>query len=239
MLTEIQTYMDRFEVYLGANGALTDYKSGPAAVVRNLGEVFGVNGPGTGAMRPIVTDWYCASVALAVQMLTMGFYTVGTVQTDRLGLPVSIVGEKKKGEKKKKLPKNRSAHIERGTFEVTEHKQILGFRALRWWDNKAVYMLASGGSVDLDRVVRRDKQTGGQTEAVCPRVLKDYQTLMGGVDVHDQIRLQRQVLLRCLYSLSLSLTITYIHTYIHVYKILAAARHQVQEVLQVVIPRTR
>ncbi|ETN08011.1 hypothetical protein PPTG_23122 [Phytophthora nicotianae INRA-310] len=30
----------RFKVYLGANEALTDYKSGPAAVIRNFGEVF-------------------------------------------------------------------------------------------------------------------------------------------------------------------------------------------------------
>ncbi|KAG2779668.1 hypothetical protein PC129_g7078 [Phytophthora cactorum] len=52
-------------------------------------------------MRRIVTDRFYTSVPLAMQLLTMRFYTVGTVQTDRLVLPVSIVGEKKKGEKKK------------------------------------------------------------------------------------------------------------------------------------------
>ncbi|KAE8995979.1 hypothetical protein PF002_g4871 [Phytophthora fragariae] len=26
---------------------------------------------------------------------------------------------------------------------------------------------------------------------MCPRFVKDYQTFMGGVDVHDQLRLQR------------------------------------------------
>ncbi|KAG2786086.1 hypothetical protein PC129_g14097 [Phytophthora cactorum] len=128
----MQTCMGRFEVYCGkkerpgTRGALTDYKSGPAAVIRSLTEVFGPTGPGTGAMRLIVTDRFYTSVALAVQMLTMGFYTVGTVQTDRLRLPVSIVGEKKK-----KPPQNRPDRIERGTFEATEHKQIPGFRALR------------------------------------------------------------------------------------------------------------
>ncbi|POM71721.1 LOW QUALITY PROTEIN: Pol protein [Phytophthora palmivora] len=54
------------------------------------------------------------------------------------------------------------------------------------------------GSVELDRVVRRKKLTGEQAEVPCPRVLKDYQTLMGGVDVHDQLRLQR-------YSLQLAI----------------------------------
>jgi len=28
-------------------------------------------------------------------------------------------------------------------------------------------------------------------EVACPMVVKDYQTYMGGVDVHDQLRLQR------------------------------------------------
>ncbi|KAJ8516774.1 hypothetical protein ON010_g18408 [Phytophthora cinnamomi] len=59
-------------------------------------------------------------------------------------------------------------------------------------------MLTSGGSIELDRVVRRDKRTGQQAEVACPRVLKDNQTLMGGVDVHDQLRLQR-------YSLQLAI----------------------------------
>ncbi|GMF40449.1 unnamed protein product [Phytophthora fragariaefolia] len=95
-----------FEVYCGkqenpSDGALTDYDAGPAAVVRNLREVFGPSGPRTGSMRVIVTNRFYTSVPLALQLLTMGFYSIGTIQTDRLGLPVSIIGEKKEGEKKK------------------------------------------------------------------------------------------------------------------------------------------
>ncbi|GMF56984.1 unnamed protein product [Phytophthora fragariaefolia] len=194
-----------FEVYCGKqenprDGALTYYDAGPAAVVRNLREVFGPSGPETGSMRVIVTDRFYISVPLALQLLTMGFYSIGTIQTDRLGLPVSIVGDKKEGEKKKKKkpPKNRPKNIERGTFEVTAHLQVPGLRVLRWWDNKAIYMLAFGGSVEFDRVVRCDKLSGEQTTVACPRVLKDYQTLMGSVDVHDQLRLQR-------YSLQLAI----------------------------------
>ncbi|GMF42308.1 unnamed protein product [Phytophthora fragariaefolia] len=44
-------------------------------------------------------------------------------------------------------------------------------------------MLSWGGSIELDRVVRRDKITGQQAQVACPRVLKDYQTHMGGVDL--------------------------------------------------------
>ncbi|KAJ8523578.1 hypothetical protein ON010_g17541 [Phytophthora cinnamomi] len=168
----------------------------PAADIRNLREVFGAADPGTGAMRLIVPDRFYTSLRLAMQLLTMGFFTVGTVQTNRLGLSISIVGEKKESEKSKKSPpENRPTSIERGTFEVTEHIHVPGLRALRRLDNKAVYILVSRGSEAFDRVVRSDKLTIQQAEVACPRLLKDYQALMGGVDVHDQLRLQRRVLL--------------------------------------------
>ncbi|KAG3254376.1 hypothetical protein PI124_g1076 [Phytophthora idaei] len=59
-------------------------------------------------------------------------------------------------------------------------------------------MLSTGGSVEFDRIVRRDKLTGEQMEVACPRIVKDYQTYMGGVDVHDQLRLQRYSLQLCM-----------------------------------------
>ncbi|POM81531.1 Hypothetical protein PHPALM_483 [Phytophthora palmivora] len=179
-------------------GSLTDYGPGPAAVICNLREVFGASGSSTSAMQITVTDRFYTSLPLALQMLSMGSYSIRTVQTDRIRLPAVLVGKKINGQKEKEPPKNRPASIARGTFEVTDHMHVPGFRALRWWDNKAVYVLASGDSVALDRVVRRNRLTGGQAEVAYPRVLKDYQTLMGGVDIHDQLRLQR-------YSLQLAI----------------------------------
>uniref|UniRef100_H3GNY3 PiggyBac transposable element-derived protein domain-containing protein n=1 Tax=Phytophthora ramorum TaxID=164328 RepID=H3GNY3_PHYRM len=130
-------------------------------------------------------------------------------------LSIQLILKKKKGEKKKppKTPKNRPASIERGTFIVTDALQIPGMRLLRWWDTRAVHMLSTGGSVESDRIVRREKLTGEQqTQVACPRVVKDYQTFMGGVDVHDQLRLQRYSLQLCIkykkYSKSLFLGLT-------------------------------
>ncbi|POM62521.1 hypothetical protein PHPALM_28318 [Phytophthora palmivora] len=105
-------YCIRFEVYCGkqeqpnASGSLTDYGSGPAAVIRNLREVFGASGSGTSAMRIIVTDRFYTSVPLALQMLSMGFYSIGTVQTDRIGLPAVLVGKNKWSKKEETSKKS-------------------------------------------------------------------------------------------------------------------------------------
>lgn len=171
----------------------TDYKSGPAAVVRNLRAVFGPTAPADGSMRLVVTDRFYTAVPLSVQLLTMGFYSIGTVRTDRLGLSTKLIPKKQKGDKKKppQIPKNRPSNIERGTYSVAKALQVPDMKVVRWWDTRSVHMLSTGGSVAIDRIVRREKLTGEQQEVACPRIVKDYQTYMGGVDVHDQLRLQR------------------------------------------------
>ncbi|KAK1942774.1 PiggyBac transposable element-derived protein 4 [Phytophthora citrophthora] len=160
----------------------TDLNSGPAAVARNLQQVFGPTAPPTGQMRLVVMDRFYSSVPLSMQLLIM------------------LIPKKKKGDKKKppKIPKNRPKNIDRGTFIVAESLHVPAMRVLRWWDTRAVHLLCTGGSVQPGLVVRRDVMSGEQHEVACPRVVKDYQTYMGGVDVHDQLRLQRYLLQLCI-----------------------------------------
>eukprot|EP00644_Phytophthora_capsici_P001287 jgi/Phyca11/105080/e_gw1.10.572.1 len=85
----------RFEVYCGKKerGGITsstDAKTGPAAVVRNLRKVFGPAPPSNGAMCLVVMDNYYSSVPLSMELLTMGFYSIGTVRSDRLGLSTQL-----------------------------------------------------------------------------------------------------------------------------------------------------
>ncbi|GMF39890.1 unnamed protein product [Phytophthora fragariaefolia] len=154
---------------------------------------FGPTAPPNGEMRLVVMDRFYSSVPLSMQLLTMGFYSIGMERTDRQGLSTKLIPKKRKGDKKKppKIPKNRPANIERGTFIVADSLHVPAMRVLRWWDTRAVDALSTGGSVQQDRIVRRDALSGEQQEVACPRVVKDYQTYMGGVDVHDQLRLQR------------------------------------------------
>ncbi|POM68946.1 Hypothetical protein PHPALM_14824 [Phytophthora palmivora] len=142
----------------------TDHKSGPAAVVCNLQQVFGPTAPPSGEMRLVVMDRFYSSVPLSMQLLTMGFYSIGTVRTDRQGLGTKLIPKQKKGDKKKppKIPKNRPANIERATFIAAEALHVPTMRVLRWWDTRAVHILSRGGSVEQDRIVRRDTSTGEQ-----------------------------------------------------------------------------
>ncbi|GMF50352.1 unnamed protein product [Phytophthora fragariaefolia] len=155
--------------------ALRDERTGPVSVVRNPRAAFG-DGPFP-EKRLIVIDRFYTSVPLAMQLWTMGYYSVGTVQTNRKGLAAQIVPPKKA----KKKEQSRPAGIERGTFTYAESILVPRMRTTKWWDNRPVYLLSIGGSTELDRIVRRAK-SGVQEEVVCPRIVKDYQTLMGGVD---------------------------------------------------------
>ncbi|GMF59081.1 unnamed protein product [Phytophthora fragariaefolia] len=128
-----------FEVYCGkkeraGQTSSTDHKSGPAALARNLRLVFGPTAPPNGEMRLVVMDRFYSSVPLSMQLLTMGFYSIGTVRTDRQGLSTKLIPKKKKGDKNKppKIPKNKPANIERGTFIVADSLHVPAMRVLRW-----------------------------------------------------------------------------------------------------------
>jgi Transposase IS4 len=68
--------------------------------------------------------------------------------------------------------------------------------ALSWLDNKPVHFLSTGPAGHASSVSRR--MIGGTVNTVsCPDVVSDYHRLMGGVDRHDQLRLQRYSLQMC------------------------------------------
>ncbi|POM76585.1 Hypothetical protein PHPALM_6157 [Phytophthora palmivora] len=151
----------------------SDTKSGPTAMVRNLRQVFGPTGPSD--FRFIVIDRFYTLVVLSMQLVAMNFYSVGTVMTNKKAC-VNKNGRKESNK--------RPACVPRGTSHIAEMLQVPRIKYARWWDNQGVFVLAAGGSTALDRTVRRDPTTGEQVKV-------DYHTFMGGVDVHDQLRLQQ------------------------------------------------
>ena len=79
--------LTRIEVYCGArqDAAHIDTTDGPVAVIRNLQKVF----PNTekAKKRTVIIDRAYTSTALALRLLRMGFYVIGTFAKMRIGFP--------------------------------------------------------------------------------------------------------------------------------------------------------
>ncbi|KAJ8563875.1 hypothetical protein ON010_g7473 [Phytophthora cinnamomi] len=198
------SYCLRLEVYCGKKAHLggpqtIDDKSGPAAVLRNLDMVLPKDRQ---SYHVVVVDRFYTSVALALELLANKIYIVGTIQQRRIGFPSALK------EKRKKRP----TEISRGSYKVARSKAVPEMSACCWWDSKPVHLLATGASLqeltvgmknvalvygggvlkDCLRDIGRNTWAEGEpSEIPCPKLVKDYHHNMGGVDVHDQLRLQR------------------------------------------------
>ncbi|KAG2840833.1 hypothetical protein PC111_g3317 [Phytophthora cactorum] len=171
-------YFIRFEVYCGkrqmqVDSTPPDEKSGPAAVAGCNRSVLYLRGA-----RNATTYDVC--------LHRWNDYE------EQASLCEAILPPKLKNGRR--ASNKRPAHIERGTYEVATSVHIPAVKAIRWYDNQGVHVLATGGSAQQDRIVRRDPITTTEVEVMAPRAVKDYQTFMGGVDVHDLLRLQRHSL---------------------------------------------
>ncbi|POM67707.1 Hypothetical protein PHPALM_16241, partial [Phytophthora palmivora] len=182
-------YCVRLEIYCRADkdkksskkkdGELAD---GPKAVVRNVTKALN----GQPAKRLIVTDRFYSSVALSLRLLELGYYHVGTTRTDRLGWCAAIQFSQKK----------RPKSMARGTYRIAQALHHPALVALSWMDSQPVNMLATGCSTHPSTVLRTEKN-GPRSTVPCPELVVDYGKGMGGVDVHDQLRLQRYSIQKC------------------------------------------
>ena len=175
-------YCKRVELDVGTkehrdDGKVSDTKSGPAAAVRNVAAVF--RGENYQGRRLLVTDNYYTSIPMAQQLRTMGFNFVGTIRKDRLGWCQDVLWPQKK----------RPKSMARGLFKMAYAQSNPSMVAVGWMDNRPVYFLGSGVNGEIVEIERREKN-GDVTIVPCPALVKEYQTSMGGVDRHDQLRLQ-------------------------------------------------
>ncbi|KAG3246653.1 hypothetical protein PI124_g8623 [Phytophthora idaei] len=75
------------------------------------------------------------------------------------------------------------------TIKSAQNKQFPQITAAMWMDRKPVHFLSSGGSRQPGIVMRHIH--GEMKPLPAPELVRDYHRWMGGVDVHDQLRLQR------------------------------------------------
>ena len=165
------------------DNGVEDKLAGPAAVTRNLAKLQITDS----SWRVVITDRYYTSVRLALALWDMRFYIVGTCQTNRLGFCKAVIDNRK----------TRPKDVPRGGYKMAFCIEKPEMVALSWMDSKPVHMLATGCGIGEGTVGRRNKR-GISRQVTCPQPLLDYHKWMGGVDIHDQLRLQR-------YSLQLAL----------------------------------
>jgi hypothetical protein len=140
-------------------------------------------------MRVVVTDREYTCVSLAVRLSAMGFCSVGTTQPSRLGFPNALKY------KFKTVPKKLAS--QRGLCKLMRCVKFPKLYACSWLDKKPVYFLAHGVST-LKTAVTRKEKNGSSVEVGCPELVASYNQYMGGVDGHDQLRLQRYSVQRSL-----------------------------------------
>ncbi|KAJ8550505.1 hypothetical protein ON010_g10564 [Phytophthora cinnamomi] len=152
------------------------------AVVRNISKALS----GQVMKRLIVTDRYYSSTALILKLLGMDLYHVGTARIDRLGwCPLHFTQAK------------RPQRMPRGTYRIAQARNHPEMIALSWMDSKPVTMLATGCSTRMNSVQRKEKD-GTRATVPCPQLVVDYGLGMGGVDIHDQLRLHRYSIQKCI-----------------------------------------
>lgn len=110
----------------------------------------------------------------------MKVYVVGTIMTNRLSLDENI----------KERRQTRPQDIPRGSFTFSRSVAVPALVFYHWWDRKPVHYLCTGATMTESTIQRNVKQRGPIT-VPCPAALNDSQCWMGGVDVHDQLRLQK------------------------------------------------
>lgn len=181
-------FVSRLEVYCGAKTHLRtpvpeDNNCGEAAVIRNMNALCPPSS--TSPWRLVVTDRFYTSVGLALELLHRRMYLTGTIQTDRTGYADGVVTSKKY----KQVNGRKEVVPPQGTVKMAENKMFPAITALMWMDRNPVHMLSSGGSRVTGTVMRRVH--GEMTPVPAPELVRDYHRWMGGVDVHDQLRMQR------------------------------------------------
>ncbi|KAL0871532.1 hypothetical protein ABMA27_005245 [Loxostege sticticalis] len=125
----------------------------------------------------IYFDNYYTSIPLLHYLACQGIYALGTIQRNRLG-------------KTCKLPIQKDfmkETVARGTYEEQvsnyEGKDI---SVTCWKDNKMVTLASTYvGSEPATTVSRYDKKKKATISIPCPKIIKDYNSHMGGVDLMD------------------------------------------------------
>lgn len=166
VLTTSEGLMLNFEIYLGARTAFSERELGVgASVILHLAQDVPPN-------SCLYFDRYFTGVALLERLQQMGLHGTGTIMMNR-------VNERKNLNFK---PDNKMKRGESQQFVCDE------LALVKWKDNKSVMMISNCTGADQTSLVKRwDKANKTFVDVPCPKIISNYNSHMGGVDVLDQL----------------------------------------------------
>jgi hypothetical protein len=165
-------YVLNWEVYVGAANELAqglpvhECGAGAGVVTRLTTGWEGMN-------YTVVTDNYFTSPMLYEDLLSRGFYAVGTVRQGRGAFPTSL-----------HMPEKGN----RGSLQIRMHRERR-MAAVHWYDSKGVHFLSTAADpVQLYGVTTMRRQGGAALPVPTSPIQLMYADNMRGVDTQDQYR---------------------------------------------------
>ena len=154
-------YLYEFNLYLGKKEK-TELGLGES-VVLNLSQKL------EGSYCTLYFDNFFNSPLLVNKLYEKGLYCVGTVRKDRRSMAV--------------LPND--SNMKQGDIEFQFSENIA---AVKWFDNHGVTLVGTAleGCDQISSVSHHAKGQSSKVTVTCPKMVKDYNSNMGGVDLLDQ-----------------------------------------------------
>ena len=173
VLSESKTgYVYRFQVYKGKENGQAE-KHLARHVVRDLVVNFDNDG------HHVYMDNYYSDPTLFIELFKGGIYACGTIRSNRVGFPKSLV-----------VTKREENTLDRGHYRWLAFDQLL---AALWFDKRPVYLISTIHPPYVDNnpgqmlEVIRHGPDGTEIHVPCPPAEFDYRQYMRGVDHGDQV----------------------------------------------------
>jgi len=132
----------------------------------------------------VFMDRWFTSPLLIIELLKRGIYGVGTVQTNRTGLP----GDFKLAKSTKTKPVAAGTSV-RAQSSVKVDQVAHTLYATSWMDKKPVTFLGSAFGLVVDFCLRTSRDGNGKIQVPVPMMAKMYQDYMDAVDRGDMLKM--------------------------------------------------
>ncbi|XP_044731963.1 piggyBac transposable element-derived protein 3-like [Chrysoperla carnea] len=177
LICSLQGYAHKFELYAGGGNKNTASLPGEPDLGESGNTVIRLARMVPRHVNHIIYfDNFYTSLPLLTYLAKEGIYSLGTVRVNRV--------------RNSKLPDKRTImkkNVARGFYEENvANVDGTEVSAVVWKDNKPVNLLSTYvGAEPATTVSRFDKRRKERVEIPCPKIIREYNTHMGGVDLSD------------------------------------------------------